>query len=502
MLVHQLRPPGLTSEFVVYPPLLTLIAGDLGILGHREPTVAQVERALQELDTTSRFAEGTLGLGSYYDAASFVDLVYRIFTFLQDNPEKTPVWPLVVVDEYQDFTRLETAFIQQFRVTSPLLIAGDDDQALYGFRFASPEYIRALATQASVERHELPFCSRCTTVIVDAVNSTISRATAEGSLRGRLAKPFVCYLPEKAEASARHPTIHHARCSIHRYMALYVEDEIARIPDADVEESVKRGHLTALVVGRTQFVQPVFRRLKDGSYPQTQERRSPTFNVEPIDGYRLLARDPQSNLGWRILVHVAPFEDWDLAVEAALALDEPLIERLPQGYVEGHTEIAMLLAKASSRQDLEAHEARRLARALGIHTSELAGYLVTEDIEVADESVATRGGTDEEEPATRPSILCTSLVGAKGLSAEHVFVVGCMNGFFPVNSSYPTDDEIREFIVALSRTRAACHLVSCKVYVGPGVLQPSEFISWIAGHVTPLDVNAAYWKKRAAESAN
>ncbi|MBD0283714.1 MAG: hypothetical protein ICV69_16225 [Thermoleophilaceae bacterium] len=30
-----------------------------------------------------------------------------------------------------------------------------------------------------------------------------------------------------------------------------------------------------------------------------------------------------------------------------------------------------------------------------------------------------------------PTIVCTSQVGAKGLSAEHVFIVGMVNGDFP-----------------------------------------------------------------------
>lgn len=45
---------------------------------------------------------------------------------------------------------------------SPILIAGDDDQALYSFRDASPDFIRRLAEQDDIERFDLPYCSRCT----------------------------------------------------------------------------------------------------------------------------------------------------------------------------------------------------------------------------------------------------------------------------------------------------------------------------------------------------
>ena len=42
-------------------------------------------------------------------------------------------------DEYQDFSLLEVAFLEQLAAVSPMLVAGDDDQGLYDFRGASPE---------------------------------------------------------------------------------------------------------------------------------------------------------------------------------------------------------------------------------------------------------------------------------------------------------------------------------------------------------------------------
>jgi superfamily I DNA/RNA helicase len=59
-----------------------------------------------------------------------------------------------------------------------------------------------------------------------------------------------------------------------------------------------------------------------------------------------------------------------------------------------------------------------------------------------------------------PSVVCTTLVGAKGLSAEHVFIVGMNNGVFPKDPAAVTDDEVCKLIVGLSRTRKVCHLIS------------------------------------------
>lgn len=63
---------------------------------------------------------------------------------------------------------------------------------------------------------------------------------------------------------------------------------------------------------------------------------------------------------------------------------------------------------------------------------------------------------------TRPSILLTSFKGCKGLSAGHVFVVGANNGSVPVDPGNVQDIEIAQFIVALTRTRKRCHIISNK----------------------------------------
>jgi hypothetical protein len=148
-----------------------------------------------------------LDLGTYYDAAGFPDLTLRMYLDQRDHPEHIPTFPLIVVDEYQDFSPLETAIIDQLGTKSDLLIAGDDDQALYDWRAATADAIRTLAEDPGSDRHPLPYCSRCTSVIVDAVLATIREATAIGKLTGRLDKPFECYMPSKGPDSEAHPKI-------------------------------------------------------------------------------------------------------------------------------------------------------------------------------------------------------------------------------------------------------------------------------------------------------
>jgi hypothetical protein len=78
-----------------------------------------------------------LEIGNYYDAVGHNDIVYRVERHFEANPESIPEHEVVVVDEYQDLNYLETHLIDSLAQASAVLIAGDDDQALYAFKGSS-----------------------------------------------------------------------------------------------------------------------------------------------------------------------------------------------------------------------------------------------------------------------------------------------------------------------------------------------------------------------------
>jgi superfamily I DNA/RNA helicase len=92
----------------------------------------------------------------------------------------------------------------------------------------------------------------------------------------------------------------------------------------------------------------------------------------------------------------------------------------------------------------------------------------------------SRPEEEDEDPAS-PSTLCTSLVGAKGLSAEHVFILSFLDDEFPRDPGAVADDESCELVVGLSRTRKRCHLISCGRWAGGAWRAPSSFVSWLHG---------------------
>lgn len=481
---------GLTANFSYFPSLPKLVLGDLAALGMPGLEEHDLERPVRLMEDDNPLVQRTLEIGNYYDAVAHTDVVYRVQRHLDQHHEAVPEHPVVVVDEYQDFNLLETRLIDALAEASPVLIAGDDDQALYGFKDASPAFIRELALRDDVEMFDLPYCSRCTEVVVAAVNELVDQAQRRGNLVGRVDRNYLCYLPEKGQDSDDHPQLIHARCSVDNnkspYMRRYIAEQIDAIPKKDIEASHAGPHATALVVGRLHYVRQVYNFLVESGHTNVRLQRSEGVPIQLLDAYRRLASDTKSRLGWRIVLHLEPCEGLNAILKAIHEDGDELNELLPNDYKERHLSLAALVELLIDGQELDTEQEAELSAALGMDTQAVKGELALDPEEDQDPPEA------EQDPDA-PSIICTSLVGAKGLSAEHVFVVGFVNGDLPKEPAAITDDEVCELIVALSRTRKACHLVSSGMWSGQWK-EESAFLEWLGDiAVERREINKDYW---------
>jgi DNA helicase-2/ATP-dependent DNA helicase PcrA len=89
-------------------------------------------------------------------------------TYLRDNPmaEERQRYRHVVVDEYQDLNALEQTLLDLLADEGNLCVAGDDDNSIYGFRYANPEGILGFLERDEVERVEIGVCGRCPRVVL------------------------------------------------------------------------------------------------------------------------------------------------------------------------------------------------------------------------------------------------------------------------------------------------------------------------------------------------
>jgi superfamily I DNA/RNA helicase len=150
-------------------------------------------------------------------------------------------------------------------------------------------------------------------------------------------------------------------------------------------------------------------------------------------------------------------------------------------------------------EELGDDEQNALVGAVGRSLDEIVAELavtVNKEHDEDAEPLAIEDTIPAAEPVStdEPSIVFTSLIGSKGLSAGYVFIVGFSNGHLPHDPHNITDHEICEFLVGLSRTRKGCHVISVNHY-GGGTLDASVFARWIKPHVRKISVDKAYFER-------
>jgi len=447
---------GLSEGFHCRPGLVSLIKEDWEYIhGSRAPTFAEQMRNLSDDEDLGFY----LRRGEFYDAVDFDDTVYRVYKGLESGVVSLHSYDLVLVDEYQDFNRLEAAFIDFLASTSPIMIVGDDDQALYSqLRGSSSEYIRSKYGDEEYEVFELPFCMRCPEVVVEAVADVITHARSLAKLEGRIDKPYRHRPPRKGEDSEKYPRIALVRTTVQstkcNYMGRFIAQAVDAIPEEEVAASHTGGYPAALVIVPNPYRDQITDHLAASGY-ELETREVPDTSLGRDLALEILQDDPDSNLGWRIILR----HDTPDAVSSAVAQTAdgtaPLVEFVP----EALRERVLLEVSTWTKPDVEP----------------------TPEPSSGDEN----GGVP---------IRVTSFEGAKGLSAQHVFIAGLQVGDLPRKQDDIKDIEICRFVVGLTRTRKKCYLVHTGNFAG-NWKKPSPFIEWIDGQrFERLDVDAAYWK--------
>lgn len=425
----------------------------------------------QTLAEDSREVNFYLARGDYYDAVSFNDSVFRLYRYVRDGTFRLPAFTQVVVDEFQDFNPLEVAFIEEIEKYSPILIVGDDDQAVYIGRNSSSEHLRRKYRSGDYQVFQLPFCSRCPRVVVEATNAFIQNVTAKQGFKDRIARPFFPYLEGKEEVNEAYPNIVRASLSTIQTLAKFVHIEIQTITPEEILEAHDKGYPCVLIVGKRQYLNPLAKKLRNQfanvSFTEAQE-----IGYSALDGYEMLRLRDDSNLGWRILAE-SHFSKTQMRNFMKASLDgTPFRNILPQEYIEQQTR-AIEIIRAEQQDDSANAE---LSSLLGDAAHQIMGHFhVTEDEAQA------------EVDMTQPTILLSSFEGCKGLSAGRVFIVGLNDGIVPKRDEQGEVDDIEycKFIVALTRTLKRCYLLSNKWDYNPRAQKPfaeSSFIQLIPNH--------------------
>jgi superfamily I DNA/RNA helicase len=447
------------------PFLTKIIEADAAFLGYN---LSHFDEKFQTLAEDSQEVRFYLERGDFYDAVSFNDSVFRLYSYVRDGTFELPIFNQIVVDEFQDFNRLEVAFIEELEKKSPILIVGDDDQAVYLGRNSSPEHLRKKYHSGDYQVFQLSFCSRCPRVIVEATTAFIQNVIERGSFTERIDRPFIPFLEGKQHENATYPKIIRATTSTIHCLSKFVTIEIQKIPEQEIAEAHEKDYPCVLVVGKRQYLNPLAKKLRE-QFSNVHFTEAQDINYSILDAYEILRNRDDSNLGWRILAELE-FSSGQMREFIKATLDgTPMIRILPPDFIEKHEKVIGILRT----QQLSEDERLELMVLLGDLGDQVVKhfYAIEEEIK-------------QEVDKSQPTILLSSFEGCKGLSAGHVFIVGLNDSVVPKISENGEVDDIEycKFIVALTRTQKQCFLLSNKWDYSPKdqrPFKPSFFIHLI-----------------------
>lgn len=139
---------------------------DLHVFNDREKNI--IEKYAKELGIDFEVICKLLG------CITFEQMITKCNDYIETNPvyikEQLSNYDLLIIDEYQDFNEEERKLLKKISdVIGDTIILGDDDQSIYGFKNADPDGIISLYNDKTVEKIEHDnICYRCPPDVIKA----------------------------------------------------------------------------------------------------------------------------------------------------------------------------------------------------------------------------------------------------------------------------------------------------------------------------------------------
>lgn len=441
----------LKKEVNIYSKLSAIIQQDFQILtgGNIEFDVLFHER--EDTNPNLAFYETRRQYYAYY---GFADVIHSAVKAFEADKNSVQVYEQVLIDEFQDFNKLEVSLIDLLAEKSPILLAGDDDQALYEFlKNASAHHIRLRHGDEMPEyaTFNLPFCARCPEVVVDATNDLIKIAKQNGLLSERISKPYI-YLPnkEKDRISSQFPSICYANV-YSKQVPWFIEKCIGEIANA-----IKNKFEVLIITPTNPQVRAIAHALAEKGFrnldfPEKRKDREVNF----LDAFDMLIKNKEDNLGWRIIASLllSAAELNALIKNSSEDLSKKLFELLPADFTKGVLATAKAVKYILSEKPVSPELLAATFKQFGIDPDKISSDYLSEEFYALN--------PPNGNPALRNiPIKVTTIQSSKGLAADIVFIANFDDRYFLKDGSSITDQDICNFLVALTRTKKKAFLIS------------------------------------------
>jgi superfamily I DNA/RNA helicase len=187
-------------------------------------------------------------------------------------------------------------------------------------------------------------------------------------------------------------------------------------------------------------------------YPQIEFGDRPDeVKNKALDGIKILMKDPDANLGWRIMAGelLSPIALKTAVIESQKIV--PFKDILDEEFVKSVTDIIELIKRTNN-------ETRSFSKEEKQH---IKNVIDDDSVAVIEYFSPKIEETKPQQDNSKPTILLRTFEGSKGLSGGHVFIVSANDGSIPkIVDGKINDIECCKFIVAITRTRKQCHIIS------------------------------------------
>lgn len=418
----------------------------------------------------------------FHGAILIGELVPETLRYLRENPASPHrgMFDHVLVDEYQDLNRAEQFLLDLLAEAGHLIVIGDEDQSIYSFKFAHPEGIATFdGSHPGTHDEGLDECRRCPRLVVELANTLIGNNPGRAP---RVLKP----LPRNPEGEVL----------VLQWRSIEAEAQgIAEI----IRERIQNGEVDAgrvlVLAPRRQIGYAVRNALNAlGVFAHS------FFHEEELEGNPKELDKSGAQQAFTILTLLANPEDrvalrcwcgfgsnslrsgaWARLRQHCEASGEAprfALERLASG--------SLTIPQAAPLIDRFRELQRRLAELEPVRGQALVDVLFPGDQEWTHlvRSLASRmegdefnaqelreylriGITQPELPTDVDYVRVMSLHKSKGLTADLVAVVGCVEGLIPTltegtpaEQAASLEEQRRLFYVAITRTRRVLILSS------------------------------------------
>ncbi len=460
------------GDIKVYPRLTKVISNDAKILLKKE---IDFEKLFQNKTAEEKEIDFYKRRKKYYGGCyGFSDIIFAAVMFLEENKDEIQTFKQVLVDEFQDFNESEVAIIDLLAEKSPILLAGDDDQALYQFKSAGPQHIRQRYSSVGSDYapFSLPYCSRSTRVIVDATNDIITAATRNGHLNSRIRKPFKYFdHPDNDKIGDKNQRIIYRQLQANQ-IPTYIKIDIEQIAKEE------RSKFTVLIICpyNIQCNTVIYALKKMGFLNVNYKKKEETKPLTLLDGLKLLLKEQNCNLGWRI---VAEKLLNNIEFEALLKQTNEddvvrVFDLIKKGLRKDVRQILQTLREVrGGKQTEDEPELSELLKRIDIDAYAMARNSLKDEIKPYDPSARKVYFCKSE--VKKIPITVTTIESSKGLDADYVFITFFDDEYFleDKDNTKVSDHDICKFIVSLTRAIRKVFLFSSDITKKP------VFLKWI-----------------------